>query len=127
MLTPQEVSERAFPKASFGGYNMTQVDEFLDVLTEDYSAQYSENAVLKSKMKVLADKVEEYRSTEESMRKALLTAQRLADDMVREAEAKKAFGNDDIFMEKFLVEPKHIEVQVPVSYTHLTLPTNSLV
>ena len=32
-------------------------------------------------------------------------------DMVK-AEAKKAFGNDDIFMEKFLVEPKHIEVQV---------------
>ena len=32
-------------------------------------------------------------------------------DLVK-AEAKKAFGNDDIFMEKFLVEPKHIEVQV---------------
>ena len=48
MLTPQEVSERAFPKASFGGYNMAQVDEFLDVLTEDYSALYSENAVLKT-------------------------------------------------------------------------------
>ena len=32
-------------------------------------------------------------------------------DMVK-AEAKKAFGNDDIFMEKFLVEPKHIEVQI---------------
>ena len=63
MLTPQEVSERAFPKASFGGYNMAQVDEFLDVLTEDYSALYSENAVLKSKMKVLVEKVEEYRST----------------------------------------------------------------
>ena len=68
MLTPQEVSERAFPKASFGGYNMAQVDEFLDVLTEDYSALYSENAVLKSKMKVLVEKVEEYRSTEEAMR-----------------------------------------------------------
>ena len=27
-------------------------------------------------------------------------------------EARKAFGNDDIFMEKFLVEPKHIEIQV---------------
>ena len=47
MLTPQEVSERAFQKASFGGYNMGQVDEFLDVLTGDYSALYSENAVLK--------------------------------------------------------------------------------
>ena len=32
-------------------------------------------------------------------------------DVVK-AEAKKAFGNDDIFMEKFLVEPKHIEVQI---------------
>ena len=89
MLTPQEVSERAFPKASFGGYNMTQVDEFLDVLTEDYSALYSENAVLKSKMKVLVEKVEEYRSTEEAMRKALMTAQRMADDLVKEAEQKR--------------------------------------
>jgi len=90
MLTPQEVSERAFAKASFGGYNMAQVDEFLDILTGDYSNLYSENAVLKSKMKVLVDKVEEYRSTEEAMRKALMAAQRMADDLVKEAEKKKA-------------------------------------
>ena len=32
-------------------------------------------------------------------------------ELVR-SEAQKAFGNDDIFMEKFLVEPKHIEVQI---------------
>lgn len=90
MLTPQEVKSRAFQRASFGGYNMAQVDEFLDILTEDYSALYNDNAVLKSKMKVLVDKVEEYRSTEEAMRKALMTAQRMADDLVREAEQKKA-------------------------------------
>lgn len=90
MLTPQEVSERAFPKASFGGYNMGQVDEFLDLLTADYTALYNENAVLKNKMKVLVERVEEYRSTEEAMRKALMTAQRMADDLVREAEQKKA-------------------------------------
>ncbi len=28
------------------------------------------------------------------------------------SEAKKAFGNEDIFIEKYLVEPKHIEVQI---------------
>ena len=89
MLTPQEVSTHSFSKASFGGYNMGQVDEFLDVLTGDYSALYSENAVLKSKMKVLVDKVEEYRATEDSMRAALLTAQRMASTMVEEAEEKK--------------------------------------
>ena len=89
MLTPQEVSEHAFAKASFGGYNMAMVDEFLDVLTADYTTLYKENATLKAKMKVLVDKVEEYRATEDSMRAALLTAQRMANTMVEEAEEKK--------------------------------------
>ncbi len=90
MLTPQEVAEHAFAKASFGGYNMTMVDEFLDQVTADYTALFKENATLKAKMKVLADKVEEYRSTEDAMRKTLLTAQQMADQLVVEAEAEKA-------------------------------------
>lgn len=89
MLTPQEVSGRAFSKAAFGGYNMAMVDEFLDELTDDYTALYKENAALKAKLKVLVDKVEEYRATEDSMRAALLTAQRMANTMVEEAEEKK--------------------------------------
>lgn len=89
MLTPQEVSGRAFSKAAFGGYNMAMVDEFLDEVTDDYTALYKENAALKAKLKVLVDKVEEYRATEDSMRAALLTAQRMASTMVEEAEEKK--------------------------------------
>ena len=89
MLTPQEVSSRAFPKAALGGYNMSAVDEFLDELTDDYAALYKENAALKAKMKVLVEKVEEYRATEDSMRATLLTAQRMADKIVLEAEAKR--------------------------------------
>lgn len=89
MLTPQEVSSRAFSKAAFGGYNMAMVDEFLDEVTDDYTALYKENAALKAKLKVLVDKVEEYRATEDSMRAALLTAQRMANTMVEEAEEKK--------------------------------------
>lgn len=38
---------------------------------------------------MLVDKVEEYRATEDSMRAALLTAQRMANTMVEEAEEKK--------------------------------------
>ena len=92
MLTPQEVSGKAFPKSSFGssGYQMASVDEFLDTLTEDYTSLYKENATLKSKLKVLAEKIEEYRATEDAMRTTLLTAQRMAAKMVEEAEAEKA-------------------------------------
>lgn len=89
MLTPQEVSARSFTKTMMGGYNMTMVDEFLDELTDNYTSLYKENASLKAKMKVLVEKVEEYRATEDSMRATLLTAQRMADSIVKEAEEKR--------------------------------------
>ena len=87
MFTPQEVSEKTFPKTSAltAGYNMAAVDEFLDPLTEDYTALYKENAALKAKLKVLAEKIEEYRSTEDAMRTTLVTAQKLATKLVQEA------------------------------------------
>lgn len=89
MITPQEADQYVFSKSSFGGYNMAQVDAFLDELVADYTTLFKENTSLKNKIKVLVDKVEEYRSTEDAMRKALLTAQRLADNMVKEAEEAK--------------------------------------
>ena len=89
MLTPQEVSSHAFPKAVMGGYNMSAVDEFLDELTDDYTTLFKENAALKAKLKVLVEKVEDYRATEDSMRATLLTAQKMADNIIREAEAKR--------------------------------------
>lgn len=68
---------------------MAMVDEFLDEVTDDYTALYKENAALKAKLKVLVEKVEEYRATEDSMRATLLTAQKMADSIVREAEARR--------------------------------------
>ena len=90
MFTPQQIEQISFSRATFGGYDMQAVDEFLEPLTEDYITLYKENAVLKSKMKVLVEKLEEYRAQEQSMRKAILTAQRTADNMVAEAEKKAA-------------------------------------
>ncbi len=90
MMTPQEAEARVFTKASFGGYNIQQVDTFLDTLLEDYNTLHRENAALKSKMKLLVDKIEEYRATEDAMRRALHSAQKMADDMIREGEEKRA-------------------------------------
>ena len=91
MFTPQEVSEKVFPKSSFGsgGYAMSAVDEFLDTLTEDYTALYKENVARKAKLKILAEKVEEYRATEDAMRSTLLTAQKMAAKLVQEAQTEK--------------------------------------
>jgi len=88
MFTPQQIEQIAFKKATFGGYDMEQVDEFLEPLTEDYVTLYKENALLKSKMRVLVGKLEEYRKNEASMKDAIVNAQKTCDMMVKDAEAK---------------------------------------
>ena len=88
MITPQQIEQISFGKVTFGGYNMDDVDAFLEPLTEDYVTLYKENALLKSKMKVLVGKLEEYRSNEASMKDAIVNAQKTCDMMVKEAEAK---------------------------------------
>ena len=88
MLTPQEIEQISFGRATFGGYDMESVDEFLEPLIEDFTTLYKENALLKSKMKVLVSKLEEYRSNEASMKDAIVNAQKTCDLMVKEAEAK---------------------------------------
>ena len=88
MFTPQQIEQISFSRATFGGYDMQAVDEFLEPLTEDYITLYKENALLKSKMKVLVGKLEEYRNNEASMKDAIVNAQRTCDMMVKEAEAK---------------------------------------
>ncbi|MBQ9521047.1 MAG: DivIVA domain-containing protein [Oscillospiraceae bacterium] len=89
MLKPQEISGHTFTKALLRGYAISAVDEFLETVAEDYSALHKENATLKSKLKVMVDKVEEYRATEEAMRSALLAAQRTAEGILKDAETRR--------------------------------------
>lgn len=88
MITPQEIQNRKFEKAVFGGYDMAGIDEFLDELIPDYTALYKETMTLKNKMKILVDKIEEYRSVDEEMRKALYSAQVAAKETVQKAQAQ---------------------------------------
>ena len=95
MLSPQEVQEKTFSKAVFGGYDMATVDDFLDAVSTDYAALYSENTVLKNRMKVLIEKLEEYRAQEDAMKKALIAAQQSADELTAATEQKCAQALQD--------------------------------
>ena len=88
MITAQDIREKTFEKAKFGGYDMASVDDFLEDLAEEVTASQKENAVLKSKMKILVDKIEEYRANEEALNMAVLSAQKLAVQIESEARAR---------------------------------------
>ena len=90
MFTPQEIQEQTFSKAVFGGYDMQQVDDFLEPLTEDYITLDKENSVLKAKMKILVEKLEEYRAQETQQSSAVADAQAKSAQMIKEAQAKCA-------------------------------------
>ena len=87
MLTVQEIQAMTFEKAVFNGYDMKSVDEVLAQITEDYATLQKENATLKAKMKVLVDKIDEYRSVEDGMRRALVSAQGIAQETLQKAAA----------------------------------------
>lgn len=90
MITPQDIREKTFEKAMFGGYDMAGIDEFLEELANDMTALQKENAVLKGKMKVLVEKVDEYRKNEEALNGAVMSAQRLGVMIESEAKQKAA-------------------------------------
>ena len=95
MITSQDIRAKGYEKAVFGGYEMASVDQFLENVARSMEDNAREIATLKSKMKILANKVEEYRSTEEAMRLALVSAQQLAAQIEADARAKAQAIIDD--------------------------------
>lgn len=94
MYTPDEIRNVEFTK-SLGGYKTGEVDEFIDKCADTVEALMKEKAELSKKLEVLADKLVEYRNDEDSIRTALLSAQRLGDTVVREANHKAGLILDD--------------------------------
>lgn len=90
MTSPQDIREKTFEKAVFGGYDMGAVDDFMDTLAAEFGAVQKENSALKAKMKVLVDKIEEYRSNESALNMAILSAQKLSVQIESDARARAA-------------------------------------
>jgi len=88
MLTLKEIEEVRLGRARVGGYKAEDVDKFIDEVRDSFEKLQNDNAELLSKIKVLAHRVNEYRTQEESVRNALIKAQKIEDDAIKEAKTK---------------------------------------
>ena len=86
MMTLEDIRNVEFNRGR--GYRSEEVDDFIDECVAAMEHLVQENAEVNQKMKALADKVAEYRNDEDSIRAAVLSAQRTGDTIIREAEAK---------------------------------------
>lgn len=108
MLTPDKLKEKSFQTTGRGSYRAEDVDSFLSEVSASYEQMFKENGDLIKKISILAKKVEEYRADEESLKMALLNAQKLADKITAEAkeESDKVLENAKAEAEKITSDAK---------------------
>ena len=86
MLTVNDIKNAKFRKTNLGGYKAEDVDNFLDEVQDSYEKLQKENLNLTQKIKILADRVSQYRKDEDSVKTALVSAQKLANAAVTDAK-----------------------------------------
>ena len=105
-ITPMDIEQQEFTR-SFRGYNEEEVDDFLDKIVKDYEELINENLRLNEEIEKMQEKLKEFSEIEETLRSALLNAQKSAEEMKGRVESEAK-----IIIEKAEMEAKSLKQQV---------------
>ncbi len=119
MITPLEIENKKFSKQMMNGYNVEEVDEFLDQLTVDYEKNYKQSTELKARVEELERSLLHYKTIEDTLQNTLVMAQSTAEEVkevakqqaeqiIREAEGNARKAVDDLGQE-VLMKKKELE------------------
>ncbi|HIT71295.1 MAG TPA: DivIVA domain-containing protein [Candidatus Scatovivens faecipullorum] len=121
MLTPLDIENKRFSK-TLKGYNVDEVDDFLDQLTIDYERLYKENSELKEKVEESKKDLEHYKSVEQTLQNTLIMAQTTAEDIktnaqsraeqiIRDAQSEARRATEEITKEEFEIRKRTEELK----------------
>lgn len=121
MLTPLDIENKRFSK-TLKGYNVDEVDDFLDQLTVDYEKLYKENADLREQIENSKKDLEHYRNVEHTLQNTLVMAQTTADDIkanaqlradqiIRDAQSEAKRATETISKEEFEIRKRTEELK----------------
>ena len=105
-ITPMDIEQQEFSR-SFRGYNEEEVDDFLDKIVKDYEELINENLKLNEEIERMQEKLKEFGQIEETLRSALLNAQKSAEEMKERVEDEAK-----VIIEKAEMEAKALKQQV---------------
>jgi len=97
-ISPMDIRQQQFTVKMFRGFDVQEVDTFLEDVAQDYEALVRENTLLKEQLQVLEERTRGLEDREKVLQETLVTTQRLTEEMkgaarreaalvVREAEA----------------------------------------
>ena len=113
MLTPLDIENKRFAKQMMNGYNVDEVDDFLDELTLEYGKLYKENAELKNRREELDSDVGKYKDLETTLKNTLVMAQKTADEITEVAKKEaEQIVKDAEYSAKNSVEELNTEIKL---------------
>ncbi|MBP3597305.1 MAG: DivIVA domain-containing protein [Clostridia bacterium] len=121
MLTPLDIENKRFSK-SIKGYNVNDVDDFMDELTIQYEKLYKENAEYKEQIESMKKDLEHFRSVEHTLQNTLVMAQTTAEDIkkiatqqadqiIKDAQSGAKAALDDLSRQEFELKVKMEEMK----------------
>ena len=81
MITPLDIENKKFNKQMMNGYNVEEVDEFLDEIQTDYEKNYKELATARTKIEELTVSLSHYKNIETTLQNTLVMAQSTAEEV----------------------------------------------
>lgn len=87
MLRPIDIQNKEFAK-KMKGYNCDEVDDFLDIVIQDYELLVKENQTLKDRLVLMTQTVDHYKSLESTLESSINVAKQSAEDIRNNANVE---------------------------------------
>ncbi len=113
-ITALDVRQQQFTTRMFRGFDVQEVDAFLQDVAEDYGAVLNENALLKEQLAALEERSRGFEEMEKTMREMLVACQRMTDEVRANAQREAQLLLDDAHLrcEKLLDETRAEEAKI---------------
>jgi cell division initiation protein len=121
-ITPLDVKQQQFTIRMFRGFDVQEVDAFLDDIAEDYEAALKENAALREQVAVLEERARAFADLEKTLQDSIVTAQRMSEEIKANArkEAQLLVEEAQLRAEKLLEETRTQEAKIRSEVMHLS-------
>lgn len=80
-ITPMDIRQQQFTVRMFRGFDVQEVDTFLEDVAQDYEALIKENSLLKEQLAVLEERTRGLEDREKVLQQTLVTTQQLTEEM----------------------------------------------
>ncbi|AKF94408.1 DivIVA domain-containing protein [Brevibacillus laterosporus] len=116
-LTPLDIHNKEF-SSGFRGYNVDEVNEFLDQIIKDFELMIKEKREIEERMSLLTERLDHYKNLEENLSKSILVAQETAEEVRNNARKesqlilKEAEKNADRIINEALAKSRKVAIEI---------------